>query len=170
MQRKPLMLTMAALIVGAAALTGCRQGTEDPVAPPAQQTGPERTGITPSQVAGTASATTAVSIVAVELGTSTGSDQRVVDPTRTFSPTDGTIRAAIVTQAISAEPVVGNLAARWTFEDGQVVDENTQSTTFTDDGVTVFTISNPNAWPTGDYKLEVSLDGEVVETVDFSVR
>jgi hypothetical protein len=36
--------------------------------------------------------------------------------------------------------------------------------------VTDFQISKPDGWPTGKYKLEVSLDGKVVQTREFDVK
>ena len=42
--------------------------------------------------------------------------------------------------------------------------------TFAGDGVTDFQISKPSGWPTGKYKVEISLDGSVVQTREFDVK
>ena len=65
--------------------------------------------------------------------------------------------------------VAGSLAARWLFEDGQVVSADTRSFSFTGPGVTNFQISKPDGWPVGRYTLEISLDGTKVETREFTV-
>ena len=36
--------------------------------------------------------------------------------------------------------------------------------------VIAFDIHHPEGWPVGTYKLEISLDGTVVETREFSVK
>ena len=42
--------------------------------------------------------------------------------------------------------------------------------TFAGDGVTDCQISKPDGWPTGKYKVEIMLDGNVVQTREFEVR
>ena len=66
--------------------------------------------------------------------------------------------------------VPGKLAAKWTFQDGQTVHEDSRDLNLTGDGVTAFQISKPDGWPTGKYKVEVSLDGSVVQTREFDVK
>jgi hypothetical protein len=41
---------------------------------------------------------------------------------------------------------------------------------FTGNGVTDFQISKPDGWPTGKYKVEVSLDGAAVQSREFEVK
>jgi hypothetical protein len=36
--------------------------------------------------------------------------------------------------------------------------------------VTTFHISKPDGWPAGSYKVEISLDGTVVDSRDFTVQ
>ena len=48
--------------------------------------------------------------------------------------------------------------------------EETKDITFSGDGVTNFQISKPDGWPAGKYRLEVLLDGTVVQTRDFDVK
>lgn len=98
----------------------------------------------------------------VALGRSIGTDNRVVEEIGDFAPTD-TIYAAVETEGTGS----GTLAARWTFEDGQVVDEQSRSVTGAQ--VTEFHLSNPDGWPTGHYEVVISLDGEEVERSGFDV-
>jgi hypothetical protein len=108
----------------------------------------------------------AVSVTAVELGRSIGGDKRVTDKTDQFKPND-MIYASVLTSGTSSS---ASLKARWTFQDGQVVDESEQSIAPTGDAVTEFHISKPNGWPAGKYKVEVSLNGVPAQTKDFEVK
>ena len=101
----------------------------------------------------------------VALGRSIGADSRVVDEVGDFAPSD-TIYAVVETSGTGT----GTLVARWTFEDGQVVNEDSKTFQFDGRGTTNFQISKPDGWPVGRYRVEISLDGDVVQTRDFEVR
>ena len=109
---------------------------------------------------------TAVRVTDVGLGRSVGGDKAITDRTDTFRPND-TIYASVATEGSASS---ATLRARWTFEDGQVVDESTRTIVPNNRERTEFHISKPNAWPSGKYKLEVFLDNQSVETKDFEVR
>jgi uncharacterized protein YfaS (alpha-2-macroglobulin family) len=59
--------------------------------------------------------------------------------------------------------------ARWTFEDGQLVDETTQSISPNGETRTEFHISKPEGWPKGKYKVEVFVDGQPAGSKEFNV-
>src|SRR3546814_1055745 len=69
-----------------------------------------------------------------------------------------------------AASVPGTLKATWTFEDGQVVNEESKSVNLTGAGNTEFHIAKPDGFPAGSYKVEISLDGNVVQSKDFTVK
>ena len=98
----------------------------------------------------------------VALGRAIGSDNRVVEEVGDFAPRD-TIYATVETEGTGS----GTLAARWTFEDGQVVDEESRSVSGAQ--VTEFHVSHPDGWPAGHYEVIISLDGEEVERSGFDV-
>jgi hypothetical protein len=98
----------------------------------------------------------------VALGRSIGPDNRVVEEIGDFGPTD-TIYATVETEGTGS----GTLAARWTFEDGQVVDEGSQSVSGAQ--LTEFHVSKPDGWPAGHYEVIISLDGQEVERSGFDV-
>lgn len=98
----------------------------------------------------------------VALGRSIGADKKVVEEVGDFTPMD-TIYASVETSGTGS----GTLAARWTFEDGQVVDEGSQSVSGAQ--VTEFHVSKPDGWPAGHYEVEISLDGAEVERSGFDV-
>jgi hypothetical protein len=102
----------------------------------------------------------------VTLGRSVGADNRVTDRTTTFAPRD-TVYAAVETDRSATG---GTLTARWTFEDGQVVDETTRNVSGNEQTVTRFHIVNPAGWPAGRYRLHVLVNGDEVETEEFTVR
>ncbi|HUF27413.1 MAG TPA: hypothetical protein VMM18_10585 [Gemmatimonadaceae bacterium] len=108
----------------------------------------------------------AVRVTDVELGRSVGADRRISDATVDFRPGD-TIYASVVTDGSAQN---ATLLARWTFEDGQVVDETTRTIAPSGTTVTEFHISRPSGWPSGRYTLRVLLDGTEVESKEFEVR
>ena len=104
----------------------------------------------------------ALDVTDVSLGRSIGADKRVVEDLGDFAPTD-TVYASVETSGTGS----GTLSARWTFEDGQVVDEGSQSVSGA--SVTEFHVSNPAGWPAGHYEVVISLDGDEVERSGFDV-
>jgi hypothetical protein len=110
--------------------------------------------------------TTAVRVTDVTLGRAVGGDKAITDRTETFRAND-TIYASVATEG-SANSVT--LRARWTFEDGQVVDESTRTIAPNTRERTEFHIAKPNGWPAGKYKVEVFLDNRSIESKAFEVR
>jgi hypothetical protein len=163
MKPNRLHMTILAAMIGSAALVGCKK--EDPAPlPPVADT-------TPAPMPAPAPMAATASVNSVDLGNAVGADMRVTAPMSTFAPTD-TIYAAVVTgTGDPAASVPGKLGAKWTHVDSnQVVHEESKDLTFAGDGVTDFQISKPDGWPTGKYKLEVMLDGAVVQTREFEVK
>lgn len=114
----------------------------------------------------TNTATGTVSVTVVDLGRAIGGDQRVTESVEVFKPTD-TIYASVLTTGTAPAAA---LKARWTFEDGQVVDETEQSIAPTGEAATEFHISKPDGFPAGKYKVEILLNGASVQSKDFEVR
>ena len=104
-------------------------------------------------------------VVSVDLGTGVTADKRVAAPTPKFAPSD-TIYASVATDGTA--PSVA-LKARWTYEDGQVVNETVQTIAPAGPAATEFHIMKPNGWPPGKYKVEISANGAVVTAKDFAV-
>jgi hypothetical protein len=116
--------------------------------------------------AGAVEATTPVRVADVTLGKSLGADKRVANQTDTFGTRD-TIYASVHTSGSGAATP---LTARWTFQDGQVVDERTETISSSGEAYTEFHIAKPSGWPAGKYTLRVLLNGAEVQTKDFTVR
>ena len=109
---------------------------------------------------------TVVRVSHIDMGRSLTADKTINDKTDSFKPND-TIYASIATEGTAA---TATLKARWTFQDGQAVDESTQTIAPTGDARSEFHISKPDGWPAGKYKLEVFLNGSSVATKDFEVQ
>ena len=162
MTRNPIPAALAAALLGTLALAGCKK--DEPAAPPPPAATPAPTTPAPAPAAAT------VSVTSVDLGNQVDSDNRVTTPATTFAPTD-TIHASVATASSDpSTPQTGELTARWTYEGDQLVDETSRDFSFTGTGTTAFEISKPDGWPTGNYRVEILHDGEVVQTRDFEVR
>jgi hypothetical protein len=107
-----------------------------------------------------------IAVTKVELGNELGDDKRVKAPATSFSSKD-TIFASVVTEGIGAPAELG---AKWTFQDGQVVNETKRAVAPSALAVTEFSIQKPDGWPAGNYKVEISLDGKPVDTKAFRIQ
>ena len=143
-KRIAIPLCLALLVIAA----GCRAKTTD--------TG-GTVGTTGSSV---------VRVTDVSLGRAIGSDKAVTDSTDKFRPTD-TIYASVATDGTVPS---ATLRAKWTYQDGQTVDDTSRSIAPTGRERTEFHIAKPDGWPAGKYKVEVSLNGEPKETKTFEVQ
>ena len=154
-----LTLTVAAALVLSAC--GKKEEAAAPVVAPA-----------PPPVAAPAPAPTPppaavpVSFSALTLGNAVDAGNKVTAAMATFATTD-TIYASVDTNGVAAS---ATLAARWTFGDGQLVDESSQSIAPTGPATTTFHISKPSGWPAGSYKVDISLDGAPVASQGFEVK
>lgn len=153
---RPVVLTcLTATLGGVLLLAGCNRDAPN-TAPPPAPTAPEP----PPAPAPPAPAT----VTSVELGNAVDDQNRVATPASEFATTD-TIYASVGTAGETA----AKLAARWTYGEGQLV-RTTEADVAAGPQVIAFDIHHPEGWPTGTYKLEVSLNGTVVETREFSVK
>ena len=164
-------LTLVVALAGALALAACGKNNDQTAPAPAPTTPPATTQApAPSTPPPTATPTTPaaapVAVSSVDLGTAVGPDQKVTAPTTSFSPKD-TIYAAVSTDGTAPNAV---LNAKWTYQDGQTVNESSQTIAPNGPAVTSFHISKPDGWPAGNYKVEISLDGKSVATKDFTVK
>jgi len=137
-----LALTLAGMLSGA-----CNKSSQNP-------------GTT-----GTTGTDAGVRVSQVDIGRSVAPDKTIADKTESFKPAD-TIYVSIKTEGTASSATLG---ARWTFQDGQVVDESKQTIAPTGDAFTEFHISKPDGWPAGKYKVEVMLDGASAGSKDFEV-
>jgi hypothetical protein len=163
---RTLPTVLATALVAVLAVAGCKK-KDDTAAMPAATT-PEATTPAPvpmpppaATVAQPAPATS-VTVTTLDLGNAIGADNRIAAPTTSFSTKD-TIHASVATDGPG-----GNLSAKWTMGD-KVVDTQ-DKTVAAGPQVTEFSISKPDGWPAGHYTLQVSANGNVVQSRDFDVK
>ena len=132
------------LLLVACALAGCSRPQSSP--PPATQD--------------------ALKVASISLGRAIAADKTVADQTDSFRPAD-TFYLSVKTEGSAAS---ARLSARWTYEDGQLVSESTQSIAPSGPAVTEFHASKPDGWPEGNYKVEVSLNGAPAGSKEFRVK
>lgn len=105
-------------------------------------------------------------VVAVELGTELDEEGRVPRPQDVFTTID-TIHAAVV--GVGSSPGL-TLSARWLLEDGTQVAKAGQSLVPEVPTVTTFSITQPEPWPAGTYRVEIAINDRVVETRSFTIE
>lgn len=166
MQRNPLPLLLTTALASGLALAGCKKQEDTVTPPPAIETPtPEAP---PAQ---TPAPTAAASVTGIELGSAVDpASHKVTAATTQFKPGDKIHVSVVTATSDPAASVPGKLGARWSFQDGQVVNDESRDITFSGDGVTAFSISKPDGWPVGKYKVEITLDGAVVQSREFEVK
>ena len=110
-------------------------------------------------------AVTAFRVTSIDLGNSVGADKRIAQQVSTFGPRD-TIYASVTTEGAASGAVI---TARWTFQDGQVIKEMSETISPTGPAATEFHITKGSAWPAGNYAVEITLNGAPVSRQDFTV-
>ncbi len=141
----------------ALALSACKKEAPVEVAP---------APVVVEPVVAPAAAPAEIMVSAVNLGTAVGADQKVTAATTTFGVND-IIYIAIDTKNASTTAA---LSYKATYQDGQVVKEDSVNIAPTSDTSTNFKLTNPKPWPLGKYKVEVSLNGATTQSVDFEVK
>jgi hypothetical protein len=146
------------LVAAAVVLAAC--GKKEPPPPPPA----------PAPVAAPAPAPVpvGVTLAAVSLGKAVGTDKKVSVATEVFAKGD-TIHASIDTTGAGS----ATLVAKWSYtKDGKTaaVKEETATITPTGPATTEFHISKPDGWPTGDYKVEILVNGTSAATKSFKVQ
>ena len=161
MTRNTLQTAIAAALFASLALAGCKKAADTAATTPPPASEPAPTTPAPAEPA---PAPAALAVTTVDLGNAVGADNRVAAPMTSFAKTD-TIHASVASDGGAA----GNLTAKWSFQDGQVVDTQDKSVA-AGPQVTDFSISKPDGWPAGKYTLEISNGGMVAQTREFEVK
>jgi hypothetical protein len=100
----------------------------------------------------------------IQTGRSLNSDNSVGNHGTRFKPTD-TLYVSVLTRGAGA----GTLEARWLFS-GRVVSEAKKEVSYPDDAATEFHMQYAGTLPTGEYTVEILLDGKPVESRKLEVR
>ena len=62
------------------------------------------------------------------------------------------------------------ISSKWFYPDGEVITENSQIVTGAGPASTIFSMSKPDGWAPGTYKVEFSINGKLQQTKEFTVR
>ena len=116
-----------------------------------------------------AAAPDAFKVDQLQLGDTVTSGYKISKPTTTFAPTQNTIYASVTT---TGRTTGSTLSARWSYLENEGQQISTISQTIATDGpaTTTFKVRNPNSWPQGKYKVEISLDGKPVTAQTFEIK
>jgi hypothetical protein len=107
-----------------------------------------------------------IEIAEVDLGKGVQADKTIRDETDDFAQRD-TVYASVRT---TGSGTGATITSRWTFQDGQVVDERTETISPTGDANTVFFIAQPGGLPKGNYTLTVLLNGTEAQKKEFEIK
>ncbi|NOT35245.1 MAG: hypothetical protein HOP12_13965 [Candidatus Eisenbacteria bacterium] len=146
---KSRMWSLLAATLLVAALTGCAKKPQ-----PAEETTTEAPPPAP------------FSVTSVSLGKAIRPDMSVDSAVVEFGARD-TIYASVASDGSSSGVT---LTAKWTFEDGSVVNESSQTIAPTGPAVTVFHVAMPKPWPKGKYHVDVWADSTSAGGVDYAVK
>jgi hypothetical protein len=154
--RRALALTLACSIPAFAACG--RKETQSPPAPPPaiQEPAPAPPAPMPAPFR----------VSSVLVGNAIDADKRVVGAAAAFAPMD-TVYASVATEGESASVT---LKARWTYEDGQLVNEESQTIAPTGPATSEFHISKPDGLPAGRYRVEIMANDAPAGGAEFSVQ
>jgi hypothetical protein len=162
MHRNVLRLLAVAGLAVPLALGACKRSETTTPAP----TPPPAPAKVESQPPATAPAPAPFRVTSIEIGNAIGDDKRVTTPTTTLSAGD-TIYASVASDGTA--PSV-TLTARWTYQDGQKVDETSQTIAPSGPAASEFHVSMPDGFAPGRYQVEILADGRSVGTREFEVR
>lgn len=154
---------IAVSLAVALALAGCDKQDDSavqiPPTPPPEATAPAT--MTPAPEATMA----AIRVSFVQLGSRLDEHNKITTSGDAFAPKDS-IYASVDTSGHGS----AKLAAKWIYQDGQTVHEDSKMLDTSGRESTVFMISKPSGFSAGNYKVAISLNGEQVASKDFSIR
>ncbi|WP_108472070.1 hypothetical protein [Rhodanobacter thiooxydans] len=179
------------LLTGLLLLGGCGKHESTPASAPAPaSTAP--VAITPTPTPPPATASTAASppartasvasaapvaappaapftVARLTLGSTVNAEHQVTRASNSFTTNDKTIYASVATEGSTGG---ATLNAKWSYLEGQgqLVSSISQSIATDGPAITTFKVQNPDLWPEGKYKVEISLDGKPVAKQDFQIR
>lgn len=162
---RPARCLSLAMLIAVAPLVACHKSD---TAPAADTTTAAATSTAAAPGAAPAVPASPVKVVALTIGKAVGADNKVTTEADTIAPSD-TAYAAVGTTGTSP----AKLTARWSYvaRSGaeKPMGEESKSITPTGDATTEFHLVKPEGLTTGDYKIEILLDGQSVATKAFRV-
>ncbi len=175
--------TVAGLLLGGCGKNEPAPASTAPVAAATTATAPAGTTTLPPAAAVPAGTTSVASTAAANapaaapaplmvarltLGSAVNAEHQVTRASDSFAPNDKTIYASVATEGSTGG---ATLNAKWSYLEGpgQLVSSISQSIATDGPAVTTFKVQNPDLWPEGKYKVEISIDGKPVAQQDFAI-
>lgn len=100
----------------------------------------------------------------IQLGRSLNPDSSVAVHATTFDRKD-TVYVSVLTSAAGS----GTIAVKWMYQ-GRVIDEPQRPVSYREAAATEFHLVNSNGFPSGQYSVEVIVDGKSVGVRNFNVN
>jgi hypothetical protein len=116
-----------------------------------------------------AAAADAFKVAGLTVGDAVNADHKVRKAADHFAPNQKSLYASVAT---TGNTDGATLNAKWSYLEGkgQLVSSISQRVAAHGPATTTFKVENPNLWPEGKYKVEISLDGKPVASQDFEVK
>jgi len=150
MKKTSLSSALMIAVVGAVALVGCKKKEEAVTTPPPAASTPA-----PAPVPEPTPAAPAVTVTSVTVGNTAAADKTVA-PLATLAAKDKII-VSIKTDGTATN---ANVAAKLTYQDGQVAGEQSVALNTTAAETTNIEFTKPSGGPAGKYTAEVTVDGK----------
>lgn len=169
MQSIRSMKLVGTALVAAMALAACGKSAPPAPAPTPVQAPSVAAPAAPPAVmpaAAPAPATAAVEIKSVTLANALGANDQPTAPMTSFGPKD-TIYGVV---AFNSTNPSAPLTARWTYQGGQLVNEQPFAAKQQGANSVAFHIAKPDGFPAGNYSLEILSDGKSISITPFSVK
>ncbi|MEO8811023.1 MAG: hypothetical protein ABI386_12340 [Rhodanobacter sp.] len=102
------------------------------------------------------------------VGDAVGADHKVMHAADQFDSNDKSLYASVATVGSSSG---ATLNAKWSYLEGrsQLISSISQSIATDGPAITTFKVQNPDLWPEGSYKVEISINGKPVASQDFTI-
>jgi len=110
-----------------------------------------------------------LTVAKLTLGNDVNAQHQVTRANSSFASDNKMIYASVATEGRSGG---ATLNAKWSYLEGQgqLVSSISQSIATDGPAVTTFKVQNPDLWPEGKYRVEISLDGKSVAKQDFEIK
>ena len=167
MKKSSISTAVLAALLATVALAGCKkkEDTADNNAQPAAMT-PAAPAPMTEAAPQPMTAAAGVNVSAVTVGKTAAADKTVTS-VALFAPKDD----IIVSIRTDGSANNANVAAKLTFQNGQVAGEQNQVVNATGAETTNITFKNANGWPAGKYRAEVMVDGKAAGSPqEFEVK
>jgi len=129
---------------------------------------PATTGTAAAPASAGSAASAPLTVARLTLGSAVNAEHQVTRASDSFATNDKILYASVATEGSTGG---ATLNAKWSYLEGQgqLVSSISQSIATDGPAITTFKVQNPDLWPEGKYRVEISLDGKPVAKQDFRI-